>query len=300
MLQVLLARPGGPAGRTRRSAAASARCPPRSRRDAYSGLDDLDRTTAVTDSRGNTTTTTYDAIGRPTGTWQGPADTGTRLSLTKYDTIAKGELYGQYTYRNGAVYSSVLYPSLDPMYQPEVTRYTISKTAEPELGGTYEFNTGYNQDGTILAQSYPAAGGLPGESVSFQYDDLQRPVGMGTSPDGSTTYVADAVYSPTSQLEGAELWSGRSTDRKTWLDFRYERGTERLLRQSVRVENAASPALDATYGYDDAGNVRSIVDRPAGGSNDAQCLTYDALGRMTEAWTSATTPNGASGTGTQL
>ncbi|MEV8248431.1 polymorphic toxin-type HINT domain-containing protein [Streptomyces rochei] len=261
--------------------------------------DDLDRTTAVTDSRGNTTTTTYDAIGRPTGTWQGPADTGTRLSLTKYDTIAKGELYGQYTYRNGAVYSSVLYPSLDPMYQPEVTRYTISKTAEPELGGTYEFNTGYNQDGTILAQSYPAAGGLPGESVSYQYDDLQRPVGMGTSLDGSTTYVADAVYSPTSQLEGVELWSGRSTDRKTWLDFRYERGTERLLRQSVRVENAASPALDATYGYDDAGNVRSIVDRPAGGPNDAQCLTYDALGRMTEAWTSATTPNGASGTGTR-
>ncbi|MFB7086644.1 polymorphic toxin-type HINT domain-containing protein [Streptomyces sp. NPDC056296] len=261
--------------------------------------DDLDRRTTVTDSRGNTTTTTYDAIGRPTGTWQGPADTGTRLSLTKYDTVAKGELYGQYTYRNGSVYSSVLYPSLDPMYQPEVARYTVSKTAEPELGGTYEFNTGYNLDGTVLAQSYPAVGGLPGESVSFQYDDLQRLVGMGTSLNGSSDYVTDAVYSPTSQLEGLELWSGRSADRKTWLDFRYERGTERLVRQSVRVENAASPALDATYGYDDVGNVRSIVDRPAGGPNDAQCLTYDALGRMTEAWTSASTPNGASGTGTR-
>ncbi|WP_224351705.1 RHS repeat-associated core domain-containing protein [Streptomyces olivaceus] len=261
--------------------------------------DDLDRRTSATDSRDNTTTTTYDAIGRPTGTWQGPADSGTRLSVTRYDTIAKGELYGQYTYRNGAVYSSMLIPSLDATYQPTQVRYTISKTAEPELGGTYEFGTGYGLDGTVLAESYPAAGGLPGESVSFSYDKMQRPVAMGTSLNGAADYVTDAVYSPTSKLEGLELWSGYSRDRRTWLDYRYERGTERLLRQSVRVEDAASPALDTTYGYDDAGNIRSMADRPAGGPNDTQCLTYDALGRMTEAWTSASIPNGASGTGTR-
>ncbi|WP_308114843.1 polymorphic toxin-type HINT domain-containing protein [Streptomyces sp. ISL-12] len=261
--------------------------------------DDLDRVTSVTDSRGNTTTTTYDAIGRTTGTWQGPADTGTRLSLTKYDTVAKGEVYGQYTYRNGAVHSSVLYPVLDEMYRPTLTRYTVAKTAEPELGGTYEFGTQYAMDGTVTSQSYPAAGGLDGESVSYQYDDLQRPVSMNTSLNTTGSYVTDAQYSPTSNLEGVELWSGKDADTRTWLDFRYERGTERLLRQSVRVEDAASPALDTSYGYDDAGNVRSLVDQPAGGPSDAQCLSYDALGRMTEAWTSASSPDGASGTGTQ-
>ncbi len=261
--------------------------------------DDLDRRVSVTDARGNTTTTTHDVIGRPTGTWQGPAETGTPLSAMRYDAVAKGELYGEYTYRDGAVYSSVLYPSLDKMYQPEAVRYTVSKAAEPELGGTYEFTIGYNLDGTILAQGLPAAGGLPGESVSFQYDALQRPIAMGTSLNGTGKYVNDAVYSPTSDLEGLELWTGRSADRRTWLDFRYERGTHRLVRQSVRVEGAASPALDATYGYDDGGNVRSIADRPAGGPNDVQCLTYDALGRMTEAWTAAGTPDGASGTGTR-
>ncbi|CAM5679213.1 hypothetical protein SFUMM280S_08952 [Streptomyces fumanus] len=258
-----------------------------------------DRPTSVTDSRKNKVTTTYDALGRTTGTWQGDADTGTRLSVTKYDTVAKGELYGEYTYRNSTVYSSVLHPVLDEMYRPTLTRYTVSKTAEPELGGTYEFGTQYGLDGTVTAQSYPAAGGLAGESVSYQYDGLQRPVGMNTSLNTTGSYVTDAQYSPTSQLEGVELWSGKSTDTRTWLDFRYERGTERLLRQSVRVENAASPALDTTYGYDDAGNVRSIADRPAGGPTDAQCLTYDTLGRLTEAWTSAATPDGASGTGVQ-
>ncbi|MEU1051927.1 hypothetical protein [Streptomyces sp. NPDC005876] len=95
-------------------------------------------TTTITDVRHNTVTTTYDELGRTTGTWQGDADTGTRLSVTKYDTVAKGELYGEYTYRNGAVHSSVLQPVLDEMYRPTLTRYTVSKTAEPELGGTYE------------------------------------------------------------------------------------------------------------------------------------------------------------------
>ncbi|GHE83706.1 hypothetical protein GCM10018772_02740 [Streptomyces fumanus] len=266
---------------------------------SITAYDDVDRPTSVTDSRKNKVTTTYDALGRTTGTWQGDADTGTRLSVTKYDTVAKGELYGEYTYRNSTVYSSVLHPVLDEMYRPTLTRYTVSKTAEPELGGTYEFGTQYGLDGTVTAQSYPAAGGLAGESVSYQYDGLQRPVGMNTSLNTTGSYVTDAQYSPTSQLEGVELWSGKSTDTRTWLDFRYERGTERLLRQSVRVENAASPALDTTYGYDDAGNVRSIADRPAGGPTDAQCLTYDTLGRLTEAWTSAATPDGASGTGVQ-
>ncbi|WP_309505050.1 polymorphic toxin-type HINT domain-containing protein [Streptomyces sp. KM273126] len=259
--------------------------------------DDLDRQTSVTDARGNTTTTTYDVLGRTTGTWDGAATTGTRLSLTRWDTLAKGQLYGQYTYKSGAVYSSVLYAVLDEMYQPTSVKYSLSTTAEPKLGGTYEFNTEYNADGTVQGQNFPAAGGLPGEAISYQYDDIQRLTALNTSLGGKS-YVSQAVYSPTNQLEQLQLHTGGASEKKSWLTYQYEQGTNRLTSSRVDVEGASAVAYDATYTYDQAGNVTSLVDTPTGGTNDAQCFAYDGLRRMTQAWTSNVVPNGAVGTGT--
>ena len=56
------------------------------------------------------TSTKYDEPGRAVSTGQGEPDTGTKLSVTKYDTVTKGELYGRYTHKNDAVYPSVIYP----------------------------------------------------------------------------------------------------------------------------------------------------------------------------------------------
>ncbi|WP_018530965.1 MULTISPECIES: polymorphic toxin-type HINT domain-containing protein [unclassified Streptomyces] len=262
------------------------------------GYDDLDRQTSVTDARKNTTTTVYDQLSRVKSTWQGAADTGTKLSVSTYDTVAKGELYGTYTYKNGAVYSSVTYPVLDEKndYKPTSTKYLLSKTAEPELGGTYEFNTQYNDDGTVQGTNFPAAGGLEAEAVSYQYDDLQRPTALNTSLGGGT-YVSDTSYSPTSQLEQLELSTGDSGAKKTWLTYSYEQGTKQLTNARVDVEGATSVAYDADYTYDDGGNVTSIVDNPTGGTRDVQCFRYDSLRRMTADWTSSQTPDGAVGTG---
>ncbi|MER6091734.1 polymorphic toxin-type HINT domain-containing protein [Streptomyces bluensis] len=259
--------------------------------------DDLDRQTSVTDARGNTTTTTYDVLGRTTGTWDGAETTGTRLSLTRWDTYAKGQLYGKYTYRNGAVYSSILYSVLDEMYQPTTVKYSLSSTAEPKLGGTYEFNTEYYSDGTVQGQNFPSAGGLPGEAISYQYDDIQRLTALNTSLGGGS-YVSEAVYSPTNQLEQLQLHTGGASEKKSWLTYQYEQGTNRLTSSRVDVEGASAVAYDATYTYDQAGNVTSLVDTPTGGTNDAQCFAYDGLRRMTEAWTSNVVPDGAVGTGT--
>jgi RHS repeat-associated protein len=262
------------------------------------GYDDLDRQTSVTDARGNTTTTVYDQLSRVKSTWQGAAETGTKLSVSTYDTVAKGELYGSYTYKNGAVYSSVTYPVLDEKndYKPTSAKYTLSKTAEPELGGTYEFNTQYNDDGTVQGQNLPAAGGLSAEALSYGYDKLQRPRTLSTSL-GGRSYVSATTYSPTNQLEQLELSTGDAGTKKTWLTYQYEQGTQRLLNGRVDVEGASSVAYDADYTYDDGGNVTSIVDNPTGGTRDVQCFRYDSLRRMTEDWTSSQTPNGASGTG---
>ncbi|WP_217185396.1 RHS repeat-associated core domain-containing protein [Streptomyces sp. AC495_CC817] len=260
--------------------------------------DAMDRQISVTDNRGNKTSTKYDELGREISTWQGDVDSGTRLSLTRYDTVAKGELYGTYTYKDGAVYSSVTYPTLDPEndYKPVSTKYFVSKTAEPELGGTYEFTTQYNDDGTVQGQGLPAVGDLAAEALSYVHDELQRPTGLNTSLTGGS-YVTDVTYSPTSQLEQLELSTGNASAPKTWLTNTFEPGTDRLTRSRVHVEGAAGVAYDADYTYDAAGNVLSLAETPSGGTNDVQCFTYDGLRRLTDMWTSSVTPNGASGTG---
>lgn len=125
---------------------------------------------------------------------------------------------------------------------------------------------------------------------------LQRPTGLNTSLGGGT-YVAGTTYSPTNLLEELQLYTGGSTDKKTWLSYWYEKGTQRLVNSRVTVEGAAAEAYDATYAYDAAGNVLSIVDKPATGTADAQCFTYDGQRRLAEDWTSSRTPDRASGTG---
>lgn len=262
------------------------------------GYDELDRLSSVTDSRQNTTTTQYDVLSRPVATWQGAADTGTKLSVTKYDTVAKGQPYGVYTYKDGAVHSSVTYPILDSTndYKPLSTKYYLSKTAEPELGGTYEFATEYNADGTVRGQNFPAAGGIAAEGLGYQYDSLQRPTRLSTSLGGGT-YVTKVAYSPTNAVEQLELTTGGATDAKTLLTYYYEQGTKQLTNARIDVEGATSVAYDADYTYDAAGNVQSIVDNPTGGTRDTQCFRYDNLRRMTSSWTSTVAPNGAIGTG---
>ena len=259
--------------------------------------DDLDRQTSVT-VNGDKTSTLYDELGRAVSTWQGEATTGTKLSVTKYDTVAKGELYGVYTYRDGAVYSSVTYPVLDETndFKPTSTKYYLSKTAEPQLGGTYEYTTQYNRDGSVQGEGLPAAADLSGEALGYVYDDLQRPVGLNSSL-GGLSYVTDASYSPTSNLEQLELYTGESTAKKTWITNTFEAGTDRLTNSRVDVEGASSVAYDADYTYDASGNVLSIADTPTGGTSDVQCFTYDGLQRLSDTWTSSVTPNGASGTG---
>ncbi|MGY4926889.1 RHS repeat-associated core domain-containing protein [Streptomyces sp. 900105755] len=259
--------------------------------------DALDRQTSVT-VNGDKTSTVYDEPGRAVSTWQGEATTGTKLSVTKYDTVHKGELYGVCTYKDGAVYSSVTYPTLDPDndYAPVSTKYYLSKTAEPQLGGTYEFTAQYNDDGTPQSQGLPATGDLSAEAVGYVYDGLRRPTGLTTSL-GGLSYVTDASYSPTSNLEQPALYTGEATAKKTWITNNYEAGTDRLTNSRVDVQGAPSVAYDADYTYDKAGDILSIADTPTGGTSDVQCFSYDGLGRVSSAWTSSVASNGAEGTG---
>ncbi|MFJ6984225.1 MULTISPECIES: polymorphic toxin-type HINT domain-containing protein [unclassified Streptomyces] len=266
--------------------------------------DILDRVTATTQAASPTDpqikkiSTVYDEFGRVTSTWEGEPTTGKQLTAATYDTVAKGHPYGSYTYVDGAVYAAALTTELSTTYEPLTTRYSISKTAEPELGGTYEYKTTYDTDGTVLTSSIPAAGGLAAEKLFPEYDALQRQTELrGVYGSTDYTYVDKAEYSTLSQLRRLLLTSKLDGARTTELGFEYERGTDRMTHSFVKTDDSASVAYDARYTYDQAGNVTSITDNPAGGQADTQCFRYDWQRRMTKAWTSATTPDGALGTG---
>ncbi|MGK5448634.1 polymorphic toxin-type HINT domain-containing protein [Streptomyces radiopugnans] len=257
--------------------------------------DVLDRLISTTDARGKKISTKYDAIGRTLSTWEGEPDTGTKLTVSTYDRLAKGKLYGTYRYADGAVQSSTIISELDEMYQPTRIRHNLTGTAAPELNGTYEYGFQYNRDGTLHSTEIPAAGGLPAETVSHVYDDLQRVTRTRTSL--GTTYVNAARYTTISQLEELELTTGGPTDKKVWLRYEYERGTDRLTRSQVVREGASAGTYDARYTYDQAGNVTAVADTPTGGQTDTQCFTYDWQRRLAEAWSTSNTSDGAVGSG---
>ncbi|MCX4762128.1 polymorphic toxin-type HINT domain-containing protein [Streptomyces sp. NBC_01275] len=268
----------------------------------YDILDRLTATTqqaSATDTQGKKVSTSYDEFGRVLSTWEGEPTTGKQLTAQTYDTIAKGEAYGSYTYVNGSVYAASLVTELGTNYEPLTTRYSVSKTAEPELGGTYDYKTTYDVDGSVLTSSIPAAGGLSAEKLFPKYDALQRQTEL-RSVYGSTdyTYVDKAEYSTTSQLRRLLLTSKAESAKTTELGFEYERGTDRPTHSFVKTNDSASVVSDARYTYDQVGNVTSIADSPAGGQADTQCFRYDWQRRLTDAWTSSTTPDSAIGTGT--
>ncbi|WP_169988775.1 RHS repeat domain-containing protein [Microbispora sp. H10836] len=243
--------------------------------------DDLDRETSVTDARGKKTVTTYDGLGRKTDTREGSA-TGTRLTSFTYDSVplGKGKPATATRHHAGADYTSEI-RHYDRLGRADVNAVTIP-SAQGALAGTYVFSTSYNLDGTVQGQGLPAAGGLAAENLVSTYDDFLRPVRL-TGNLG--TYVGATDYTPTGKLMMLEF--GATTGKRAWQTFTYEWATQRPATTRTLRENVSGSDRDATYRYDDAGNIRSIADASRDGA-DTQCFSYDPLRRLTEAWTQTT------------
>ncbi|MBG0831673.1 hypothetical protein HS041_28490 [Planomonospora sp. ID67723] len=242
--------------------------------------DNLDRRITSTDARGTTIHTTYDGLGRTTHTRQGSA-TGTLLTQFVYDTVRKGQLTSATRYVAGQAYTSTvnIYDNLNRAVRSTVT----IPTAETGLAGSYQFNTAYNLDGTVQSTSYPAAGGLAAEVVTYGYDELARPTTTGSN---LATYVTRTQYGLTGKTEQYEV--GTTAGKKAWFTYLYEYGTQRLATSRVDREGQAGIDRSAGYTYDPAGNITSIADTSRSGT-DNQCFTYDYLRRLTEAWTEGDT-----------
>ncbi|GGV50679.1 hypothetical protein GCM10010293_61870 [Streptomyces griseoflavus] len=252
--------------------------------------DALDRVVKSTDSRGKAILTAYDVLGRPTATWAASRTDANQLTATGYDDLLKGLQYSSTRYvggKSGQAYTDTV-TAYDTLSRPVASKLELP-SADPFVKAgapaTLQFETAYNLDGTLKHTKEPALGGLPSEIVEYDYNKL----GQVTSVGGSTGYLLNADYSAIGQPTQLTLGTANTADhKKSYINNRYEQGTDRLIRSFVTDDTHGYQLQDLNYTYDQAGNVTSIADPTTlGGTSSAetQCFAYDGHRRLTEAWT---------------
>ncbi|WP_189087197.1 hypothetical protein, partial [Promicromonospora citrea] len=255
--------------------------------------------TSVTNGAGQKLVTTYDQLGRRTVVRQDSA-TGVVRARWTYDVltshaganagqVVKGQVTSSTRIATGADGGGDFVTAVtgfDKAYRPTGTATVIPDTTTMAgLAGTYEQKVTYTADGQIASTTYPAAGGLRKETVTTHFDDETSVAEWMGGGFGWGTYVAASRTDVFGRLSYLDLGNTYGAV----VSYLYESGTSRLLRLKLDRERIGGTELDLTYAYDDAGNVLSIKDRPTatGRAVDRQCYQYDALRRLTEAWTPA-------------
>ncbi|MFC5005353.1 polymorphic toxin-type HINT domain-containing protein [Dactylosporangium cerinum] len=252
--------------------------------------------TTVTDTRpsNNSTTVKYDELGRAVGLYDGAGTGGFKRASWTYDTVAKGQLTSSSRYvsgSNGTDTFTTTVTSYDDDYRPlSITTDIPSSLNMPWLpSGSYTTSMEYNADGSTKTLKYPAAGGLPEETLTSTYDNN----GNALTLTGLQTYIAETSYWSFGAVHQQILGTGNKRVLQT---TDVDETTGRLTSSKTETENAANPGtwierLTERYGYDQAGNVLNITETlgspdPSVVSN--QCFTYDKLQQLTEAWTTTT------------
>ncbi len=158
---------------------------------------------------------------------------------------------------------------------------------EGSLAGTWTTTASYKVDGSPATVTYPAAAGLAAETVSYTYDNT----GAALTAVGQDTYIAATTYHPWGDANQRILGSGTKRVRVTTT---IDEATRRLTTNQTHTENQTTPGtwverLTETYDYDPAGNIKSINETGAGTTISNQCLSYDPLRQLLEAWTTTAT-----------
>ncbi|WP_407915009.1 RHS repeat domain-containing protein [Kitasatospora sp. NE20-6] len=254
-------------------------------------LDTGGRVTDVSDARGTTLHTDYDALGRRTAVKQN----GTLLAAWTYDTVSKGLPSTATEYVDGSAYTTAV-TAYTSLYKPSATQVTVP-AAEGALAGTYKWTTSYNANtGQQMWTQQPAVGGLPQERVTTTYT--------------TTTGLPSTTYAGTDPLVSATTYDhyGRTVrdeygafGKHIWQSYEYDEHTGNLARAVSDRDLAPQRIDDTRYTYDAVGGVTgtsTTSGQDAAAVTDTQCVTTDALRRVTEAWTAtadcATAPAGNS------
>ncbi|MEU9305835.1 polymorphic toxin-type HINT domain-containing protein [Streptomyces sp. NPDC048269] len=256
--------------------------------------DNLDQQVSSTNASGQVQYTKYDALGRKTELRDDNATTGPKVATWTYDTLlgAKGLPVASTRWVGNDAFTSEV-TGYDTEYRPTGSKITIpSTTATTGLAGTYAYNTTYTPTGKVQSTTLPAtAGGLAAEKLITRYNAD----GMPQTMSGHAWYTAETVYSPYGEV--LRTASGSAPNR-VWTTNTIDPNTGRIAETQSHRETAPNLLSKTSYTYDTVGNPTSITEtrpdtRPGSTPQspllvDRQCFTYDAMGRLTKAWTGKT------------
>jgi RHS repeat-associated protein len=220
----------------------------------------------LTDERGITTTYSYDALNRLTGTTysNGEASVGYSYDQTSYNglTIVNGK--GRRTGMSDA--SGQTAWSYDKMGRVAAEQRTIGSV-------TKTLGYGYNLDGSLASVTYPS-----GRTVNYAASAVGRPLTAIDTAD-NIIYVgsANATYAPQGALATAAYGANIS------LSASYN---NRLLPSNLEGYTSSATIFQLQPAYNPNGTVSSVTN----GVNSArtQTFTYDYLNRITSASSAAT------------
>ncbi|HEX8001272.1 MAG TPA: RHS repeat-associated core domain-containing protein [Mycobacteriales bacterium] len=286
------------------------------RRTASSDPDQGASTTTY-DANGNVVTTQdalthavwhkYDALNRRLETRETNA-TGRLLAAWTYDTATNGvgRLASATSYANpipgasGTTWDPYTYTVTGYDGRGRVTgkRWTIPASAGA-LAGTYQYSYTYDHSDNVRTTTFPAAGGLPAETLTVGFD----PRGWATTLTGdyggtAVPYVAATTYDNVARLLSRDLGaSGVTVDR----DFTHDPATGRLTSAKATVAGAPSGngvVDDLSFQYDAEGNVTrvgALQPDASPATTQYECFGYNWRDQLDRAFTTTdptcVTPN---------
>lgn len=250
--------------------------------------DDAGNITATTDANNHVLSYSYDPLNRATAQYDSlTQDAGTQTAAWLWDTEQKGKLTSTSTTNvtlatgtTGTIVDQA--DGYDVAGRPGGSIITIP-AGETGLAGTYTTATANTSTGLVTATTPAAMPGSPTETIKTSYDTL----GDVASVSGYNAYVSALAYTPYG--EPAQLTLG-AANAPVWLTYTYQPQTRHITEANVSAQ-LAQPQLDDTrYAYNTDQRITAVTDVQGYGSTapvEQQCYTYDALDRLTQAYTAA-------------
>jgi RHS repeat-associated protein len=263
-----------------------------------------------TNADGNTVSYTYDALSRKTAQYAAATSAQSSSNETAswvYDnsnnvsgvTDPIGQLTTETSYSGGNAYT-IQQTGFNVHGESLGETVTIPATSQDTgLSGSYTFSHTYTtgNNGLLKADVYPAAGGLPAETVGHTY--LASPLDLAKGLAGIAGYAQTTAYDAYGDVAQEEIGAGTNL---AYITSTYDPHTLRLTDQLVSrsVDPTAGYVDEEKYTYDLAGNPTSQTSIRLGSttSTETQCFQYNALDQLSAAWTAtdncAATPSSSS------
>ncbi|MGW5276264.1 RHS repeat-associated core domain-containing protein [Streptomyces sp. NPDC004044] len=228
------------------------------------------------DANGVTLSYTYDAMNRPLTVQNG----STVLTRKSYDTAAggKGKSATATSYANGFAYATSV-SGYDVNGQSTGTKVSIPVDGSG-LEGEYTTAAGYDAAGHPTTVGYPAAGGLPAETVTTSFDAFGMPDKVSSS---LATYVDATDFDSVGRLAARTFGTTAGTTTTARRTYTYEDATGTGWLKNVATTTSTKGIVqNDEYERDAGGQITDLTDKI---TSQHQCYTYDELNRLSRAWT---------------